>query len=236
MALQLNTFLDRILEHVPEDKKAAVRAEYSRAQDHVSQVETELDAARAKVTQVATEQTAWWEANKDAVRERDQLRQKVAATPATSGVDQTELDKRLAATRDEVLGTGLGLVTAMTNLGLQHMKEFGEVLDTTKLAKDAIAAGKDLASFYTESVAPRRQEIAAAAREKELADARADERAKTTQELLSKAGQAIPYPVGNSAPTTLAGLRKPAEGQANPFGLEAAVATATQVAARQAGT
>ena len=113
MPLQLNTFLDAMLANVPEDKKAAVRAEYSKAQDAVKAAETTLDETTKAVQKTAKEQSDWWKAHENDVAELERLK----AHPATTGgVDAAEFDKKLGALRAETLETGLGL-------GLQRARD-----------------------------------------------------------------------------------------------------------------
>lgn len=231
---KLNTFVDRLLEHVPEDKKAAVRAEYSAAQDEM----TTLEQARTRVEEVAGKQREWWEGNKDAVAERDRLRTELAAkgaAPVNGAITKEDLDQRDARVRADTLETGLGLVTAMTNIAMGHLHEFNEVLDTHKLTQEAIKANKALDVYYAETVATRRAERNTAQRATEIAAAREEGKKEGVTETLARGGRDLPFPVGSTAPTTLSGLRKPADGQASQYGLEAAVATANAVIAQQQG-
>lgn len=240
MAGKLNSFIDRVLENVPEEKRAAIRSEYSAAQDEVRS----LEEANARVQQVATAQTEWWNRNKDTVAERDRLKAELEAArnpnnnnhPA--GLSETDVTKRItdavAAAKDEMLQTGLGLTTVIPTLSVRHYQEFGEVLDSAELAKAAIASGRTIQAEYDHSVAERRQTRANEKLAADLAKAREEGKQEGIREQMARAGSNMPYPVGQTAPTTLSGLKKPAEG-ANPFSLEAAVATANEVAASQAG-
>jgi hypothetical protein len=128
------------------------------------------------------------------------------------------------------------MVTELPDIALGHYREFNEQLNTRDLAQNAIAAGKTAKTYYDDLVRERREKKAnedrAAADAKLLEQGRVEGR----KEILERAGQGgPPYPVGSTAPTTLTGLRKPAEGQASPFSLDAAVATANAVAAKQQG-
>lgn len=229
---KLNTFVDEMLKHVPEENKAAVRALYSQASDEV----TTIEAAAARVNTTAAEQARWWAANKDAVAERNRLQQEATNRPANTGLDEATITQRLQDMRNETLETGLGLVTTLTNIGIRHIHEFGEAIDTADLARKAIEAKQPLDVYYANSVAERRQTRDAAARAKELADAtEAGHKAGVAETLARTPGGALPYPVGEGAPTTLMGLRKQPTGQATPFSLDAAVATANAVIAAQAG-
>lgn len=231
-AAQLKNFLDELLTHVPEDKRDSVRATYSKAQDTV----TTIDTAIQQVNQTAAQQRQWWESNKDAVDERNRLRgeneQLKSTKPNDQQVDVNAIQKAIDASRNEVMDTGLGLATTLTDLGLQHYKEFGEALNTRELAQKAIEARKPLDQFYAESMAPRRQERQTAEQTKAVQDAEERGRQAGMQEGMKAAGKALPYPTANAPVTTLAGLRKPADG-ASPYSLEAAVATAMSVANEQ---
>lgn len=231
MALtKLNSFIDRLLENVPEEKKAAVRAEYSAAQDEARAFETEA----ARIRGIGTQQLEWWNTHKDAVTERDQLRTQLAtrSTEPVSGLNESEIQKRIDAMRDETMGTGLGLLTAGMNIGIGHLKEFGEQIDMGKLTQDAINAGKKLVDHYNELVAPRRQERAATELATKLADAEARGKAAGVQETLNRVGQGMPFPTGSHPePTTLSGLRPVDQRPAT--SLDAAVATANAVMAEQ---
>lgn len=235
--VQLNTFksfIDKVLEHVPEDKKESVRAEYSRAQDEA----TNLETARANVIRTAEAQTGWWDANKGAIEELKKLKEGGNPNPITDAVDKNALSTGLQGLEDKVMSTGLALMTTMTQLGLDHMAEFpGEKLDVTRLANEAMKAGKPLVDYYNEQVAPKRTARQEAEIAKKVADATEAGRLAGVAETLKKVpGQGMPYPVGSSAPTTLAGLTKPAAGTADPYSLDAAVATANAEVARSAGS
>lgn len=223
---QLKTYLDRILEQVPADKRDAVRADYSRAQDLATAVDT-----------TATRQAEWWEGNKDAVAERDRLRA-AATTPTStiSGLDATEVDNRIAKASQQNIETGLGLITIATTIAAQHLNEFKEPLDMTKLTQEAIAAKMPLDQYYHGFVAPRRVERqnAQIAADKEVARKEGIEAGR--KEVMDSLGQTMPYPMPNqgiAAPTTLSGLRKPANGEARPDPVDAAVRTAVEVMNRQ---
>lgn len=233
---QLNTFksfIDKVLEHVPEDKKESVRAEYSRAQDEA----TSLEEARANVIRTAEAQTVWWGQHKGTVEELKKLKE-AGGNQITDAVDKDTLGKGLQGLEDKVMSTGLALMTTMTQLGLDHMSEFpGEKLDVTKLANEAMKAGKPLVEYYNEQVAPKRTARQEAEIAKKVADATEAGRKLGVEETLKKVpGQGMPYPVGTSSPTTLAGLKKPAEGQSDPYSLDAAVATANAEMVKGAGT
>jgi len=239
---KLNTDVDAMLSLIPEEHREKARAQYSRIQDAAREL---VDKHRQVVT-TANEQSVWWRDHQNDVAELAELRRKTGQSGQSNGngngngdgnaITQAVLDAALAKQRDEILGTGLGLITANGTISAQHLHEFGEVLDLRKLTQDAMAANTPLDQFYAESVAARRKERDDKARAAELAKAREEGKAEGLKEGLARTGQGMPYPVGVSAPTTLSGLRKPAEGQPNPYGLEAAIATANEVLARSNAT
>lgn len=234
---QLNkakAFLDSVLEKLPESDREAARSAYSAAQDEVSGITRELDGAIEQVNTTAVKQTAWYDKHKDVIEGRAAGG---ASNPITNAVDAEKITKdlttQLTATRDELAGQGLYLSSVIPTIIAQHGVEFGEVLDGEKLVKEAIAAGTDIKTFYAGSVATRRTEKATA---KAAADiAAAEERGR--QAGFKEAGNGhIPFPVGSRTPTTLSGLRKPADANAaNPHSLEAAVATASEMIAKANG-
>lgn len=234
-------FLDRVLATVPADKQEEVRSLYSKAHEDLSTESTSLEEMTARVKDTARQQTEWWGIQKPKVEEYDRL--KLAAVrpedrpAAAAGLSEEEVQKRVDAVRAETLTTGLGLVNVLNRLSMNHYKEFGsEILDGQKLADEAIKAGLSLEQHYNNTVAERRQKVRDEKYQADMVKAKEEGRLAGVSEVLTRSGQSMPYPVGPTAPTTLAGLQKRPEGQANPFSLEAAVATAAAVAAKQAGT
>lgn len=238
---QLNTFLDDLMQYVPADQRAAAQSIYSKAADRAAT----LEGTAQQVAETAQQQHAWWERNKNVVEERDTLAARLAANnpnpnpnpnPGGSPVDMNAITQAIKASEAATLETGLGLVTTITTIAAQHQAEFGEPLNATQLTKDAIAAGVPIEQFYANSVAGRRNEKAQATRAAELAAAKAEGIEAGRQEVLARIpnGQ-LPFPVaGQPAVTTLAGLKKPGQGEPNPFSLDAAVATLNaEMAGRQ---
>lgn len=226
---QLNTaqtFLDEVLKRVPEDQREEVRSLYSKASDEVKGIAAQITEAVGVVNQRAEEQEAWWAKNK-----------KPAATPnpIAAAVDKDTLMKEvntsIASTRDQLASDGLFLASVIPTIIAQHGVEFGEVLDGEKLVKDAIAAGTDIKTFYNGSVAEKRKAKADAKYASDIAAATEKGRLDGLKEAGTHAGN--PYPSSRQVPTTLAGLRKPAEGTASPFTLDAAVVTAVDVMNKQ---
>lgn len=240
ITVQLNktkSFLDRILEKLPEADREAVRAEYSAAQDEVAGVARELDDRIQAVNTTHAKQTKWWN---DHGIDPATGQPRVAATNPdnriTAAVDEAKLRKdfqtELERTADTLAAQGLFLATKIPTIIAQHGVEFGEVLDGEKLTQDAMAAKQDVVTFYNAWVAERRKTKAAEVRAKEIADA--EERGRVAG--LKQAGKdAMPYPTTRAAaPTTLSGLRPLPEGQKNEHTLDAAINTAVDVMNRQA--
>lgn len=236
---KIQSFIDRVLESVPEDKKAEVRAQYSAASDEASA----LDQERARVATTAEKQTVWYNANKAALEAARDHQANPNPNPSDNPMTAAAMNDQMVKFRDEAIGTALGLATATSTIIASHYKEFGEPLDMNKLAQEALKVGKSLDAYYNESVAPRRAEKQTADIAARVATAREEGKAEGVKETLTKIpGAGWPVPTSHSnAPTTLAGLRTPtpgADGQppANPFSLEAAVATANRIAAQQSGS
>lgn len=233
---KLNTFVDRLLQHVPEAQRAAARSVYSQLQDRV----TEIQNIETQVREVATRQKAWWEENSSAVEERNRLRQELAdkTRQPQSAVDPEDLDRRIKAAQTETLETGLGLITTLADISTAHLHEFGETLNTRELAQKAIQAGLPVTDYYSQTVAQRRQERADKQLNDRIEAARKEGLESGRKEVLDQLpGKGLPFPSpsGVAPVTTLAGLKKPADGSANPYSLEAAVATAVDVANRHNG-
>lgn len=234
MAVQLKKseeFLNAILEKLPEHERAAARTMYSQAQDELSTVARGLDTSIQQVNETAGKQAAWYTQHKDVIEGR--RTDNVITTAVDGEALKKEFGSALNRAREEAATQILYLGGIMPTLIAQHQAEFGgEVLDGAKLLKDAGESGLDLPTYYSQSVAERRR---AALATKSAADiTAAEERGRLVG--LKEAGNGhVPYPVNGHgrAPTTLDGLRKPAEGQASTGGLDAAIATATEMMQRQ---
>lgn len=227
-------FLDRVLATVPEEKKAEVQSLYSRAADEIAASQTTLEEQTAQVRATAEKQNQWWTTHKDDVAELAELKKRGGG--GGSGLTPEEVTKQLGDLKDDVMSNGLALITAATTISAAHYKEFGEALDMRALAQEAIKANKTLDAYYNEKVAPVRQERAAADLTAKLAEAEARGKKAGIEETTQTLGnRQMPFPGHSTAPTTLSGLRKPAEGTAPPNVLADAVATANEVAARSAG-
>lgn len=228
-------FLDQVLATVPEDQKAAVRALYSSAQDEIAAHERTLEEETARVRDIATKQTNWWEAHKDTVEENKRL--KAAGGGGGSTVNVDEINARIDATKGELMGTGAALVAIGTQIGLNHYKEFGEVLDMEAVMNEAMKSGQTLKAYYDGKMAPRRQELASAAVTKQIEEAELRGVKKGEEAAMTKFGnQHMPFP-GHSAPstTTLSGLKPRADGAGKADVLGDAVQTAMGVMNREAG-
>lgn len=241
---QLNkakSFLDTVLGKLSKEDQDAMRSLYSQAHDEVNTLYQHMANSIAAVNKRAQEQADWWEKNKHLAGQPNNggggnnnngNPQPTVFDPAPL---MAEFDKRMTTMADQLAGQGLALSTILPTLVAQHGVEFGEVLDAEKLAKDAIAANTDIKAFYNQSVAERR---ATKTKEKYDADIKAaEERGRVAGIVEAGKGQ-LPYPSSRQSVTTLSGLRKPAPDQApsNQFTLDAAVATATEVMQRQAGS
>lgn len=223
MAEAIKSFVDRLFQHVPAEKQAEARSTYSALSDRV----TRLEANEQAVQNTATQQRQWWEANKDAVAERDRLAQQIQQQQATpAGMTTNQIEEAINKVRSETLEMGLGLVTTISTVASAHMAEFGEPLNATELAQKAIAAGKTIDQYYADMVAPRRTERAQQEMQKQIDAARNEGINQGRKEVMDSTGRALPYPVGQAPITTLSGLRKPADGSGNQFSVEAAAATA----------
>lgn len=236
MAGQPNTaeFVTRLWQAIPEAEREQHRSAFSALNDRIRAVD-----------ETHQRQVSWWETNKNAVAERDQLKEQLAAagratsnsTPEAVGMDQNQIAQAIQAAQASTLETGLGLVTTITQIGMNHFKEFGEVINAQKLAEDAIAARLPIDQFYNQSVAQRRTERQNAEIEAKIAAARNEGMESGRKEIVDRLGGSLPFPSVSgqvAAPRTLDGLRKPADAAAaNPFSLEAAVATANAVMAGQ---
>ena len=190
---ELNTFLDRLLQFVPEDKKAEARSVYSAASDRA----TVLERGVQTIQDTGRQQADWWNKNKDVVAERDQLsRDLAAAREAQPVVDQNAIERAIAASSAQTLETGLGLVAAATTIGTSHVIEFGEQIDMTKLITDAIAAKVPLDQFYNSTVAQRRTEKSATVTAAREASIRAEGVAAGKQEVMDQVGKSRPERLG----------------------------------------
>jgi hypothetical protein len=248
---QLNkakSFLDTVLQKLPEAERDAVRSLYSQAQDEASALDRQLTDGIAQVNAKAKEQADWWEKHKHLAQSGQPNGQPNGGQPNGGGgqpnaqpaFDLTlfmgEIDKRINTVADTLAGQGLALSTILPTLVAQHGVEFGEVLDAEKLAKEALAANLDIRAYYSQSVAERR---AAKAKEQHDADIKAaEERGRLTG--LAEAGKSMmPYPSSRQSATTLSGLRVPEAEKAaaaNQYSLDAAVQTAMEVMHKQAGS
>jgi hypothetical protein len=248
---QLNkakTFLDTVLQKLPEAEREQYRSLYSQAQDEATALEQNLVQSIARVNAKAKEQADWWEEHKHLARPADPNQPNPNQPGNGNGNPQpqpvfdsralmTEIDKRIGNVADTLAGQGLALSTILPTLVAQHGVEFGEVLDAEKLAKDALAANMDIKQFYGQSVAERR---AAKAKEKYDADMKAAEERGRIAGLTEAGHTMMPYPSARQSATTLSGLRLPAAeaekaAARQQYSLDAAVATAVEVMNKQAG-
>lgn len=148
-----------------------------------------------------------------------------AAQPA--GMTETDVQARIAAAvseaRIQTETEGLSLITKMTRTGLQHFKEFNEVLDTEALTDFAIKNGLRLDIAYDQMVKPLRD-----TRDKTASDAAlvaAEERGKVAgrAEALNRT---VPVPAGGNVGSTLSGLATEGKVDGSVAGLRGAYAEA----------
>ena len=205
---------DTVLEFAGES--TLMRAESTRLADAVR-------AEQVRLKDIADKQTTWWKSNERTALEAtiEELKTK-GGTHNPGGIDEKALDTRLSELTNGMEAMGVALGATMTNIGLSHLKEFGETIDMDKLAKDAIAGKKTLVQHYAEIVAPERKKRADAAVTKQVEDAKAAGILEGRMQALNQKG---PYPVGPGGPSTLDGLRKSDKQVADDHTLAAAVAT-----------
>ena len=240
VSVQLNkakAFLDEVLKRVPEGEREAVRSLYSGAHDELSAVAQDIDTAVVRVNSTAEKQQAWWKARGV---ETDANGNPIARpnpnpnpNPVTAAVDLDKVTKdfgtRLDTVKEELAGQGLYLASVIPTIVAQHHAEFGEVLDGEQLVQNAVKAGKELKTFYGEMVAPKRAE--AAQKKLDLSIKDAEERGRQAG-IKEAAGSQMPFPSSRTpSATTLSGLRA-APDKRDQFSLDAAVATAMEVASK----
>lgn len=239
-------FAQRLAAHLPEDQRADFIASLT---GNPAVVEELGNGAlrQADYSRVRTRQTAWFNERQAELDEVQRLKDMGMwgngngnshgngndhggdPTFRAQPVAQPPLDPNKAPiTRADALAYEDQMIqfnSALTGIGLHHLHEFGEPLDTAALTQGALKAGTNIRDFYNASVAERRAAKQTEARTAEIAaaEARGEQRAR---ENLLKQSPDLPYPVGSSAPTTLMGLRKSPDGnRPNDYSLDAAIAT-----------
>jgi hypothetical protein len=237
------SFLERVLAKVDPTRKDAVTAllEDEAALTEIGagvlrQEDYSRNIQRVKAT--ADQQQEWWTTHKTALEEYEQMRQGDRRT-TTETPHSTDIDARIEAmekqTREQFAqleANGVGLAAMLSGIGIQHFAEFGEVLNTEKLVREAIEAKQPLGEFYNGTVADRRKAKVDADLAKQIADAEARGREAGRMEALNRAAQ--PYPVGHDGqPSTLAGITLPGkETTADDYSLDAALRTLREETAK----
>lgn len=241
-------FVDNLLAKVPEADRAAVAAALQRddildlagdgalRHDEFSRLADNLRAREEIVQRTAEEQSSWY-------RDNQKLLEEAAALKRAGGgrrepeeepiVTQPQLKKEdIVATVAPIIGQieqdGVRLMGRLSTIGVRHLHEFGEVLDAEQLMESAAKNKRTVDEEYNASVAERRQTRSAEALAKQIAEAEERGRKKGIEETIAAGGKQ-PYPVGESAPSTLAGLgAKPED-----FSLTAVVNTFREAASTQ---
>ena len=229
-------FLDRLAARLPEDKRAGFK-EFLTGTPEVLEELGQGVLRHEDYSKVRDLQTKWWDTNSQKVTEYDRL--KASGSLREGDPQPTEAERAAAAAaadpnkRPVTLEEGralerdsLRLNAIISGIATSHFHEFSEPLNTLEIVDKALAAGRPIQEFYDESVKERRQKRDTENRAKELKDA--EERGKQAgreEAMRSMDGKTMPYPVGSSAPTTLAGLRPPDDAAKAQHTVDAAVAT-----------
>lgn len=189
-------------------------------------------------SQVRDRQREWWDSHKDDVSELNRLRQAAGdrgdrndrtgdpnpqPLPRERPVDPSQQPITLAQAIEHEART-VDLNALQNTIMSKHHHEFNEPLDMQALVAKARQETRPLLDVYNDSVSERRQAAAKTKFDAEIKAAEERGRLSGRQEVMSQKGD-LPFPVGSSAPTTLSGLRKLGDGEANPYTLDSAVAT-----------
>lgn len=175
-------FVQSVINRLPEDARASLQTlvestpelaialgEGTLRQDEFSR---RLDAVNTR----ATEQQTWWEANQPLAAlgaKAKELGFDPARTtpPPASGLTTPALPDDVVRREDLTREAGefASFTMGIQQLGLNHFKEFGEVLDLQALAADPRAKTIGIRGVYEASVATRRAEAQKVARDVEVA-------------------------------------------------------------------
>lgn len=226
------SFLDRVLTHLPEAERATVGAAL-RGNDQLLEAIGEdaeaLAADRARLTDwFNTNRGALQQADTilkahkagrlddldlgdggDADPDDPLGVRRSARRPAAAarGLDEATVNQRIAdavaAATQQTESNGLTLINKMTKIGIGHLREFDEVLDTDELTTFAVKHNLRLDLAYDQFVKTKRDTRTAEANTKALADAEARGRAAGQAEALNRN---VPVPAGSAAHSTLSGL------------------------------
>jgi hypothetical protein len=242
-----SAFLTDLLSRIPAESRAAVQAalEDPGAADAVTFANnaamrhSEYSRLHAQVQQTHREQTEWYEANKPALEAGRAVlegRTPPAEPIATPAAKPFELPPDLVR-KDDVLKLinereqgAVNYFALVNTLSLNHLQQFGKVLDTAALQAYAIQHQQDLPTAYNAMFA---EDLAAKAKAAE--DARVE--SLVNERLTAERAKQIanPYPVaGTREAQPLDVLAKPvADRDLSQFSVEAAAAEYSQLAAQR---
>jgi hypothetical protein len=201
---------------------ALAQPEISRRLDELRSQQDELEAKRAESERIYQQQAEWWKANEPKVKAYDQIkpeydRLKTGGTGVTTtgntGPSAEDLRKEFEAKLAELQSDGMNVMGFMTTLGVQHFKDFGELINWSELRSDR-HLGKPMPdgrtyglqqayeAKYGEQITARRQK-AEAERIDKLVEERWKERMKSSDQ---------PFPLRNQAPSVLDVLENATDG------------------------
>jgi hypothetical protein len=213
MALK-SAFLTGILAHVPEADRGKAETELdalekgSLRQSDYSKLADEAKTAQDRFDALYAANTEWFETRKAELAEVDTLRTRLAAAEKAPVVASTSLEIPADVVRkadlDKMFETtergAVAFIAEANILAVKHFKEFGDVLDITKLLADKRVQQIGLQGVYAEQF---KEPIAAKAKAAE--DARAEsfreEGRMTERERIARTRQ--PYPVVGNEPSAL---------------------------------
>lgn len=192
-------FLSGILATLPEDRRNTVQELIDSTPELATAIgegvlrQEDYSRNMDAINRRAKEQHDWWEANQPLV----DLGQKARAAgfdpakPATPGLTTPALPENVLRVEDldkrEVNYAQFAM--ELNVLQARHLKEFGEVMDFTELAKDPRVTQLGLKGVYEATVAPKRAE-----RQKLATDAEVERRVKEGVDAAIKAGGHPSFP------------------------------------------
>lgn len=226
-----SAFVERLAAHLPEDQRDAFKSMLAGNEAALTEIGNGT-LRQEDFSSVRDRQTTWWNQNKARLEEADRIRsmgglrtdgdpnpQPAAPVPPA---DPNKQPITVEAARD-LERQSIGLSATLATLVARHSHEFGEPLDCATLVNEAITKGQNINEYYASTVSARREKKQTETRAAEIAAAEERGKAAGRQEIMSRTPD-LPYPVGSSAPTTLAGLRKNPD-RPNEYSTDAAVST-----------
>jgi hypothetical protein len=191
---------------------ALAQPEINRRLDELRTQTEAIEAKRAETEAIYQQQDAWWKANEPKVKAYDQLKPEYDRLKTGGSVTDTkgngatndDLRKEFDARLAELQTDGMNVMSFMTTLGVQHYKDFGELINWTDLRSDR-NLGKPMPdgrtyglqqayeAKYGEQITARRQK-AETERIEKLVEERYKERLKSSDQ---------PFPLRNQAPSVL---------------------------------